>query len=70
MVLWWKSRKVMRERPFRPEEGLRLYESGSRRSFLDTEVDRETGRRGEGRSSESKTDSLDKNPKLACLARV
>jgi hypothetical protein len=26
MVLWWKSRKAMRERPFCPEgEGLRLY---------------------------------------------
>jgi hypothetical protein len=30
-----------------------LYKSGSMRSFLDTEINRERGKEGEGRSSES-----------------
>ena len=45
MVLWWKSRKGMKERPFCPRGWLRLYKSGSMRSFPDTETNRE---RGEG----------------------
>lgn len=59
MVLGWNLRKATRERPFRPEEGLRLYKSSSMRSFLDTRVNRERGRGG-GRSSEFQTGSLDK----------
>ena len=58
MVLWWKSRKAMRERPFCPRGWLRLYKSGSMRSSLDTETNRERER--EGRASESQTGSLDK----------
>jgi hypothetical protein len=53
MVLWWKSRKAMRERPFCPRGWLRLYKSGSMRSSLDTETNRE--REGGGHQ----------NPKLA-----
>jgi hypothetical protein len=47
MVFWWKSRNATRERPFGPEESLRRYKSGSLKSFLDTEVNRERGD-GEG----------------------
>jgi hypothetical protein len=52
MVLWWKSRKAMREKPFYPGRWgfASLYKSGSMRSFLDTEVNREGGREREGRS--------------------
>jgi hypothetical protein len=56
MVLWWKSRNAMRERPFGPEEGLRRYKSGSLKSFPDTEVNRERGMEGRGGHQ---------NPKLA-----
>jgi len=57
MVLWWKSRKAMRERPFCPQGWLRLYKSGSMRSSLDTETNREREREREREGHQ--------NPKLA-----
>src|SRR2546423_3130238 len=57
MVLWWKSRKGNEGEAILSRGGFAaLYRSGSMRSFLDTEVDRERGE-GAGRSSESKTGS-------------
>jgi hypothetical protein len=47
IVLWWKSRKVIRERLFSSRGGFTsLYKSGSMRSFLDTGANRERGRGG------------------------
>jgi hypothetical protein len=45
------------------------YKSGSMRLFLETEVNRERGREGEGRSSESQTGSLGQSSKLAKFGR-
>ena len=47
-----------------------LYKSGSMRSFLDTEVNRETGREGEGSTGRSKTGSLGQSSKSAKFRRL